>query len=222
MNPLAEELMLYRDIQLAKQAKARFHAQHVSTLGSIEVLRRAKAEGAKVTAEVTPHHLLLTEEACSKYDTNTKMNPPLRRQEDIDALRKAVAGGIIDCLASDHAPHSRSAKELEFLQAPFGIISLDVALGLYVKALIEPGVIDWVRLIEMMTVAPASVLRINKGTLSVGEDADITLIDRNTPRTVDVATFRSKSRNCPYHGWTLTGWAMTTIVGGAVKYRREV
>ena len=222
MNPLAEELMLYRDIQLTKQAGSRLHAQHVSTANSARLIRQAKENGVRVTGEVTPHHLLMTEEECKSYDPNVKMNPPLRRAEDIEALRVAVADGTIDCLGSDHAPHLRSDKELEFLYAPFGIIGLDIALGLYVRALIETKVIDWTRLVEMMTVGPARVLGILKGTLSVDADADVTIIDHRSRWAVRVDDFRSKSRNCPYDGWELTARAAYTIVGGQVKYRLEV
>ena len=218
MNPLAEELMLYRDIQLAKQANSRLHAQHLSTAGSVAIVRAAKADGVRVTAEVTPHHLLFTEQDCMGYDTNFKMNPPLRRTEDIAALRAGVADGTIDCLATDHAPHTASAKELEFLYAPCGIIALDCALGLYVEALIDNGTIDWPALIAMMTINPARLLGIDKGTLVVGADADITIIDPDTPFTVDVNTFRSRARNCPYHGRKLHARATHTIVGGKVVY----
>ncbi|MCK5269791.1 MAG: dihydroorotase, partial [Sedimentisphaerales bacterium] len=151
---LAEELMLYRDIQLVKQTSARLHAQHISTAGSVKIIRQGKEQGINITAEVTPHHLLLTEHDCRGYDPNYKMNPPLRSEKDVAALRQAVADGTIDCLASDHAPHLQSEKELEFLLAPFGIISIDCALGLYAKALIETQTIDWPRMIEMMTANP--------------------------------------------------------------------
>lgn len=221
ITPLAEDLMLYRDIQLARQAGARLHAQHISTAGSVDLIRYAKRQGVKVTGEVTPHHLLLTDEACKDYDTNFKMNPPLRTQDDIVALREGVADGTIDCLASDHAPHLRSEKELEFLEAPFGIISLECALGLYVKALIETGVIDWTQIIAMMTVNPARILGLKKGTLGVGEDADITIIHPSCSWQVDVNQFKSKSRNCPFDGWQLSARAAYTIVGGRVLWRLD-
>lgn len=221
MNRLAEELMLYRDVQLTRQANAMLHAQHLSTAGSAQIVREAKRIGVDVTAEVTPHHLLLTEDSCQGYDPNYKMNPPLRTADDISALRAAVADGTIDCLASDHAPHLRSEKELEFLYAPCGIISLDCALGLYAKALIETNVIDWPRMIEMMTIGPAKVLGLYKGTLSVGADADITIIDPYDRYTVRADHFKSKSRNCPYDGWELTGRATHTIVCGEIKYQLD-
>ena len=146
------------------------------------------------------------------------MNPPLRRPQDIAALQAAIADGTIDCLVSDHAPHLQSEKELEFLRAPFGIISLDCALGLYHKALIETEAIDWPRLIEMMTIGPGRILGIDKGTLSLGAAADITIINHRDRRTVRVSEFRSKSRNCPYDGWELTARAAYTIVRGQIKF----
>ncbi len=222
INPLAEELMLYRDIQLTKQAKARYHAQHISTAGAAALIAQAKNAGLRITAEVTPHHLLLTEDGCKDYDPNYKMNPPLRTADDIASLRRAVADGVIDCLATDHAPHLQSEKELEFLYAPCGIIALDCALGLYIKALIEPKIIDWPRLIAMMTINPARILGLAKGTLTLGADGDLTLIDPNCRWTVDVKQFRSKSRNCPYHGWELTGRAVAAIIAGDVRFELNV
>jgi len=217
MNKLAEELMLYRDIQLLKQAGGRYHAQHISTANSAQIIRDAKKQGVSITAEVTPHHLLMTETDCGGYDPNYKMNPPLRTETDIHALRAAVADGTIDCLATDHAPHLQSEKELEFLYAPNGIVSLDCALGLYAKALIETNTIAWPRLIEMMTINPARILGINKGSLGVGCDADITVVDHQSRWQVDVGKFASKSRNCPYNGWELPARAVCTIVGGTIK-----
>jgi dihydroorotase len=197
----------------------RFHAQHLSTAGSALIVREGKRQGVRVTAEAAPHHLLLTEESCQEYDTNYKMNPPLRSKDDVMALRQAVADGTIDCLASDHAPHLRSEKELEFLNAPSGIIALDCALGLYVKALIESQCIDWPRLIELMTIGPARILGLAKGTLGVGCDGDIAIVDPQESWRVDVNSFFSKSRNCPYNGWELRGRAVYTIVAGAIQYQ---
>jgi len=221
MNPIAEELMLQRDLSLVEQTRTPYHVCHVSTARAVELVRRAKAAGLPVTCEVCPHHLLLTDEACSTYDTNFKVNPPLRTQHDVGACRQGVADGTIDCLVSDHAPHAIQDKELEFLDAPFGIIGLETALPLYVKALIEPGLIDWVTLIERLTVRPAAVLSLSKGTLAPGADADVTLIDPGLEWTVDARQFRSKSRNCPFDGWTLRGRAVATIVAGQVKHQLE-
>jgi dihydroorotase len=221
INPVAEDLMIQRDLMLVEQTRARYHVCHISTARAVDLVRQAKASGLPVTCEVCPHHLLLTEESCSTYDTNFKMNPPLRTRHDVDACRQGVADGTIDCLVTDHAPHALQDKDLEFLDAPFGIIGLETAIPLYVKTLIEPGLIDWVSLIERLTIRPASVLSLPKGTLAPGADADVTLIDPEMEWTVDVRQFRSKSRNCPFDGWTVRGRAVATIVGGQIKYQLE-
>jgi dihydroorotase len=218
MDPLAEEAMLWRDIQLVKKTNVRYHAQHISTAGSVELIRAAKKESLPITCEVTPHHLLLTDESCAEYDTNYKVNPPLRSAKDIEALKKAIAEGLIDALVTDHAPHLQSEKELEFLAAPFGIASLECALALFVKALIEPGILDWPSLIRLMTENPAKIIGVDKGTLSVGKQADVTIIDPKAEYQIDVNKFRSKSRNCPYHGWKVTGKVEKTIVGGEIRF----
>ena len=222
LDPLAEEAMLWRDIQLVRKTQVRYHAQHISTVGSVELIRQAKKDSLPVTCEVTPHHLLLTEECCSEYDTNYKVNPPLRAQKDVDALKQAIAEGLVDALATDHAPHLQSEKELEFLTAPFGIASLECALGLYVKALIEPKILDWSGLIRLMTVNPAGIIGIDKGTLSQGRQGDVTIIDPECEWEVDVQKFVSKSRNCPYHGWKIKGKVEKTIVGGEVRFESGV
>ncbi|MHC4763017.1 MAG: dihydroorotase [Planctomycetota bacterium] len=221
IDALAEEAMLWRDIELVKKLGAngtRYHAQHISTAGSIKLIREAQKASLPVTCEVTPHHLLLSEECCAHYDTNYKVSPPLRCQADIEALKEAIAEGLIDAMVTDHAPHLQSEKELEFLAAPFGIASLECALGLYVRALIEPGILDWPDLIKLMTVGPAGIIGVDKGTLSKGKQADVTIIDPDAEYTIDVNKFRSKSRNCPYHGWTVKGKVEKTIVGGEVRF----
>jgi len=218
IDKLAEEAMLWRDIQLVKKTNVRYHAQHISTAGSVELIRAAKKDSLPVTCEVTPHHLLLTEQCCADYDTNYKVNPPLRSAEDIEALKEAIAEGLVDALVTDHAPHLQSEKELEFLTAPFGIASLECALGLYVKALIEPAVLGWPRLIELMTAGPAKVIGVDKGTLSKGRQGDVTIIDPNAEYEIDVNKFRSKSRNCPYHSWKIKGRVEKTIVGGEIRF----
>ncbi|MEK7994475.1 MAG: dihydroorotase [Planctomycetota bacterium] len=218
IDPLAEEAMLWRDIQLIKRASVRYHAQHISTAGSVELIRAARKDSLPVTCEVTPHHLLLTEECCADYDTNYKVNPALRRTEDVDALKQAIADGLVDALVTDHAPHLQSEKELEFLAAPFGIASLECALGLYVKALVEPGILDWPGLIRLMTEKPAGIIGIDKGTLGKGKQGDVTIIDPDAEYVIDVNTFRSKSRNCPYQGWTVKGKVEKTIVGGEIRF----
>jgi dihydroorotase len=222
MDALAEQAMLWRDIQLVKKirlGRIRYHAQHISTAGSVELIRAAKNDSLPITCEVTPHHLFFTEERCAEYDTNYKVNPPLRTARDIDALKEAIAEGLIDALVTDHAPHLQSEKELEFLAAPFGIASLECALGLYVKALIEPGILDWPGLIRLMTEKPAKIIGIDKGTLGKGKQADVTIIDPNAEYEIDVNKFRSKSRNCPYHGWKVKGKVEETIVGGEIRFQ---
>ena len=215
----AEQLTIARDLLLNRTIGCRYHVQHISTAWSVELVRRAKRDGQNVTAEVSPHHLLLTDEACRGYDTNFKMNPPLRTAADVQACVEGVKDGTIDCLATDHAPHLAEEKELEFASAPFGIIGLECALALYVKALIEPGHIDWMRLIELMTIKPAQIVKLPAGTLSEGAEADITVIDPARKWTIDAEEFASKSRNCPFHGQQVTGRAIATIVSGAVKWR---
>jgi dihydroorotase len=219
----AEQLMIARDILLDRTIGCRYHVQHISTAGSVELVRRAKRDGMHwVTAEVAPHHLLLTDEACRGYDTNYKMNPPLRTAADVGACIEGVKDGTIDLLATDHAPHLAEEKELEFPSAPFGILGLECALPLYVKALVEPGHISWMRLVEMMSTRPAQLVKLaNKGTLRVGADADVTIIDPSARWTIDVEQFRSKSRNCPFHAWPVTARAVMTIVGGDVKWSAE-
>lgn len=219
---VAEELTILRDTQLNKRIGCRYHVQHLSTEGGLEIIRRARKEGQPVTTEVAAHHLLLTEDDCATYDTNYKMNPPLRTKRDIKALLEGVKDGVITVLATDHAPHTREEKELEFTAAPAGILGLDSTLPLYAKALIESGTIDWPRMIAMMTSAPAELCNLDgKGTLGVGADADVTIIDPDEKWTIDVNAFASKARNCPFDGWDVTGRAVATIVGGGVKMLRD-
>jgi dihydroorotase len=218
MDALAEEAMLWRDIQLIRKTQVRYHAQHISTAKSAELIRQAKKDSLPVTCEVTPHHLLLTEECCAEYDTNFKVNPPLRSRKDADALKEAIAEGLVDALVTDHAPHLQSEKELEFQSAPFGMTSLECALALYVKALIEPKVLDWPGLIRMLTANPARIIGIDKGTLGPGKQGDVTIIDPDAEWQIDVHKFVSKSRNCPYHGWKVKGKVEKTIVQGEVRF----
>ncbi|MHC4644994.1 MAG: dihydroorotase [Planctomycetota bacterium] len=221
IDALAEHAMLWRDIQLLKKFRPdqiRYHAQHISTAASVELIRTAKKMSLPVTAEVTPHHLLFTEKCCAEYDTNYKVNPPLRTENDIEALKQAIREGLVDALVTDHAPHLQSEKELEFLTAPFGIAALECALGLYIKALVEPGILKWPGLIELMTVRPARIIGIDKGTLGSGKQADVTIIDPDAEYQIDAKKFRSKSRNCPYHGWTVKGKVEKTIVGGEIRF----
>jgi dihydroorotase len=217
----AEQLMIARDCLLNRTIGCRYHVQHISTAWSVELIRQAKRDGQKVTAEVSPHHLLLTDECCRSYDTHFKMNPPLRTAADVEACIQGVIDGTIDILATDHAPHLAEEKELEFQYAPFGIIGLECALPLYIKALVEPGHITWLKLIEMMTITSAKIVKLNKGTLADGADADVTIIDPNLNWKIDVKQFIGKSRNCPFDGWRVKGRAVTTIVGGEVKWQLQ-
>ncbi|MFI5381694.1 MAG: dihydroorotase [Tepidisphaerales bacterium] len=214
----AEQLMIARDCLLNRTIGCRYHVQHVSTSGSVEIIRHAKKQGQTVSAEVSPHHLLLTDECCRTYDTNFKMNPPLRTAADVAACVEGVKDGTIEILATDHAPHLAEEKELEFPFAPNGILGLETALGLYIKALIAPGHVSWMKLIQLMTINPARLVKLDKGTLAVGADADLTIIDPNDQWTVNVEQFKSRSRNCPFDGWKLKGRAVCTVVAGEVKW----
>jgi dihydroorotase len=220
---VAEELMIARDLLLNQRIGARYHVQHISTAGAVELVRQAKKQGQPVTAEVAPHHLLLTDELCGTlnggYDTNTKMNPPLRSRADVEACIQGVIDGTIDCLATDHAPHTREEKEQEFDKAPFGIVGLETALALYAQALVEPGHLTWAQLIEKMTAAPTRVMKLEgKGTLAVGAAADVTVFDPRQEWTIDPARFRSKSRNTPFAGWKVKGSVRYTLVGGRIVF----
>ena len=216
---IAEDVMVQRDILLARAAGARYHVAHISTAGAVDLVRAAKQRGERVTCEICPHHLLLTDEACATYDTNFKMNPPLRGRADVAACLAGVADGTIDCLVTDHAPHGPETKEREFADAPFGILGLETALPLFIQALIVPGLVSWGRLIELMSVAPARLLGVGGGTLKVGAPADVTMIDPDGEWTIDVEKMRSKSRNSPFGGWKVRGRAVLTMVDGTVKYR---
>jgi dihydroorotase len=221
MDTLSEEMMLWRDIQLVKKTQTRYHAQHISTKGSVRIMTNAKKEGLPVTCEVTPHHLLFTDDVIADYDTNYKVNPPVRTAEDIAALKDAIKEGYVDALVTDHAPHLQSEKELEFLTAPFGIASLECALSLYIKALLDPGILDWPGLIALMTHRPAETMNLPLGTLSPGARGDVTIIDPDAEYTIDTDKFYSKSSNCPYNGWKVKGKVETTIVSGEIRFSAE-
>jgi dihydroorotase len=218
MPAVAEVIMAERDLRLVRQTGARYHVAHVSTAGTVALVRQAKREQLPVTAEVCPHHLLLTDEACASYDPNCKVNPPLRSAADVQACLEGVRDGTVDCLVSDHAPHVNSEKELGFPEAPFGIIGLETELPLFIKALIEPGLIDWPRLVSALSTRPAQLLGVAGGTLRVGSPADVTLIDPELEWTIDAEQMRSKSRNTPFDGWPVRGRAVMTLVGGEVRY----
>ena len=221
MPAAAEEIMVGRDILLAQLTGGHVHLCHVSTRGSVDLIRRAKEQGIRVTAEVTPHHLTLTDRACETYDTHAKMNPPLREAADIAALRQALKEGVIDCVASDHAPHAFDAKEAAFDDAPFGIIGLETAFGVAHTELVLGGALSLPELIARMSTAPSTAFRLPGGTLQPGAVADVVVLDPTTRWTVDPATMLSKSRNTPFAGRTLTGRAALTLVGGAIVYQVE-
>ena len=219
MPAAGEEVMIGRDIALAEATGGRLHVMHVSTGGGVALIRAAKARGARVTAEACPHHFTLTDESLRGFDSNFKMSPPLRTAADVEAIIEGLVDGTIDCIATDHAPHALEKKMLELDRAPFGILGLETAVGLTVTRLVVPGRMDWPRVVEAMSTLPARILGINRGTLRPGAVADITLIDPAVSWRVDATTFASKSANSPFHGWTLQGRAVATIVAGRVKYR---
>ncbi len=215
-----EEAIVARNILLAELSDHRIHCQHISAAGSVRLLREARARGVKISGEICPHHIALTDESIQDFDTNYKMNPPLRTRHDIDALLAGVADGTIDILASDHAPHAKFEKEVEFDAAPFGIVGLETELGLFIDLLVHKHrTIDLPRLIAMLTVNPARLLGLAAGTLSSDASADITLIDPNLEWTVDADAFQSASRNTPFDGWQLKGRAVRTIVGGKTVWQ---
>ena len=218
-NPKAsEEIMVARDILLAELTGAKLHIAHVSTKGSVELVRQAKARGIAVTGEATPHHLNLTDEAVANYDTNTKVAPPLREPEDIEALCAAVADGTLEVLASDHAPHAAEEKEVEFDQAEFGMIGLELAFSLYYKKVLEKK-FSLNRMVQAMTVNPASVIGVPKGTLKIGADADVTIADLTKKWELDRFQLKSKSQNTPFHGHQMNGRVAYTLLGGRVIYQ---
>jgi dihydroorotase len=216
-----EEAIVARNILLAELCDHRIHCQHISAAGSVRLLREARARGVKISGEVCPHHIALTDAAIENFDTNYKMNPPLRTQRDIDALLEGIADGTLDILASDHAPHAKFEKEVEFDAAPFGIIGLETELGLCLDLLLHRHrTIDLPRLIALFTVNPAKLLGLDSGTLSLGAAADITLIDPDLEWTVKADDFFSASRNTPFDGWKLKGRAVRTIVDGETVWQR--
>ena len=212
---VGEEIIVQRNAQLAELTGTPIHCQHLSAEGSVRIMRRARGRGIAITGEICPHHIALTDESVRAFDTNYKMNPPLRTARDVDALLEGIADGTVTILASDHAPHCEFEKEVEFDMAPFGILGLETELGLFLDILIhKKRVIDLPRLIELYTVNPARLLKLDRGTLSVGAPADVTLINPGLEWTVDKHASFSRSRNTPFHGWELKGRAVRTIVAG--------
>ena len=216
----AEESIIARDIELNESIGAKWHAQHISSGGSVDLIRIAKQNNQPISGEASPHHLLLTQEDSRDLGTLAKMNPPLREHYDIDLIKKGIADGTIEILATDHAPHPLHTKSIPFPDASFGVVGLDCALALYAKALIDDGVLDWPRMLAMMTIHPSTLIgRSDLGSLTVGGIADITIIDPNLHWTIDVEQFATTGRNCPFNGWDVKGKAIATIYGGSIVHQ---
>ena len=214
-----EEIMIERNGRLAELTGAAIHIQHITTAGGVEILRRAKARGVRITGETAPHYWTFTDDAVLTYDTDAKMNPPLREAVDVEALKRAIAEGVIDCIATGHAPHTPTEKDVEFAAAPFGILGLETSLAATITGLVEPGHISIERAIEMMTSAPARILGLDAGVLREGGPADVCVFDPKKEWTVDPAKFSSRSRNTPFKGMALRGWVTHTVCDGKVVYR---
>ena len=214
----AEDIHIVRDLLLAELTGGHIHLQHVSTRFGVESIRQAKARGVRVTAEATPHHLVLTHEAVNGYRTEAKMNPPLRTAEDMQAVREGLADGTLDTIATDHAPHHYDEKEAAFAEAPNGVVGLETALAVVLTKVVAEGVIDLPTMIDRMSCAPARAFGLPGGTLAEGSPADVTVFDAEEEWTVDPKAFRSKSRNTPFAGWTLQGRPRLTVVGGRVVF----
>ncbi|MGH7143319.1 MAG: dihydroorotase [Planctomycetota bacterium] len=213
---VAEEIIVSRDILLARDTGGRVHIQHVSTAGAIHMIRRAKHDGVPVTCEVTPHHLLLDDTACAGFDPIFKMNPPLRSKADVAACLLGLRDGTIDCIASDHAPHTAEEKRTEFALAPNGVIGLESTVGVMLELLYHREKMKLPRIVELLTAGAAAIYNLPAGTLAPGSFGDVTLLDLNRPWTIDRETFHSKARNCPFHGWKVRGAPVKTIVGGRI------
>jgi len=221
MSRTAEDTMAARDMILANLTGAHIHIAHISTRGALELVREAKRQGVHVTCEVTPHHFSLTDAACSEYDTNTKMSPPLRADDDVAAMIEGLSEGTIDCIATDHAPHNPNEKMLEFDQAPFGITGLETALGLAMTHLYHRGKIGLNRLVELFSTHPARIINKPLGQLQPGLEADVTIFDTKSEWTYDVAQTESKSRNTPFDGAKLKGQVAATIVAGKIVFQNQ-
>jgi dihydroorotase len=218
MPAAAEDIMVARDIRLAEITGGRLHIQHISTARSVELVREGKRRGVRVTAEACPHHFTLTDERLRTFDSNFKMNPPLRTWNDVEAVIGGLKDGTIELIATDHAPHAPEKKMRELDQAPFGIVGLETLLPITILGLIEPGHLTWPEVIRKLTINPAQLLGIPKGSLRPGADADVTIIDPEVRWTIDPALFHSRSRNTPYGGWEVRGRAHTVLVAGEVRY----
>jgi dihydroorotase len=214
---VAEDIMVQRDILLSEYTGGHVHIAHISTAGTADFVRRAK-KSVNVTCEVTPHHLVLEDTAVGEYDTNAKMNPPLRAARHREAMIEAIADGTVDAIASDHAPHHADEKCVEFSLAPFGVVGLETTVSICMDRLVRPGIIDLPRLVELFTIGPARILRLAKGTLRPGADADVTVLDPQRVAEVEPRTFRSKGKNTPFAGWKLQGAPVMTILGGRILH----
>jgi dihydroorotase len=215
---IAEDIMVARDIRLVEYAGGKYHVAHMSTAGSVAQVRAAKQKGIAVTSEVTPHHFTLTDEAVSGYDTNTKMNPPLRTRADVEAIKEGLRDGTVDVIATDHAPHSFDEKQVEFQAAPFGIVGLETAIGLSVTELVGKNVLTLYQLVEKMAVNPRNILGLPPASVQEGARANITVFDPKAVWTVDIAKFRSKSKNSPFHGFRLTGKPIGVVNNGREEW----
>ena len=218
---VAETLIVDRGILLSEVTGSRFHVAHMSVASALRSVREGKARGVKVTCEVAPHHFTLTDAALEGYDTNTKMNPPLREMSDIEAMISGLADGSIDVIATDHAPHHADEKALEFDRAPFGIVGLETAVPLCLDRLVHAGIVTLPRLVELLSVNPARILKVEGGSLAEGAAADITLLAPDLAVRIDAPTLVSKSKNTPFDGWELKGGAAATIVGGRIVYLND-
>ena len=217
MPGIAEDIMIYRDIVLAELTGGKVHILHVSTAGGVDLIRDGIRKGIRCSGEACPHHFILTDKELTKFDSNYKMSPPLRTQRDVDGILAGLKDGTLSVLATDHAPHAPEKKAREFDQTPNGIIGLETFLPLCTTYLVEPGHLTWNQMIEKMTINPAKILGIDRGSLAIGKIADVTVIDPNVEWTIDVNAFQTKSRNSPFHGWKVKSRAMVTIVRGEEK-----
>jgi len=220
---IAESVIVARDIELANYLKTRIHLAHMSCRRSVELIRFAKSQGIQVTAEACPHHFILTDELVKSYDTHTKVNPPLRTKDDVDAVKEGLKDGTIDCIVTDHAPHTAEEKELDYDHAPFGLIGLETSAGLVITELVEKRVLSWPQMAEKMSAAPARIAGLkNKGEVREGKDADLTIIDPKKEWVVKKEDIVSKSKNTPFLGWKLKGQVEVTICSGRVVYKSAV
>jgi dihydroorotase len=214
----AEDIMVHRDICLLPKTGGRLHVAHISSGGSVDLVRQAKAKGLPVTCEVAPHHFTLTHDACRGYDTNAKMSPPLRTQSDLDMIKEGMRDGTIDIIATDHAPHDRIDKQVEFSKACFGIVGLETALPLTLK-MVDEKVISLEKAIDMLTFQPSQLFKLDKGTLGIGKAADITLFDEKMEYNIDPSQFKSRSKNSPYKDWKVRGKVLRTLVNGKTVFK---